>query len=58
MAELMAMELVFETHSITVDLDHFLGGVPLEDLIAEDFAWQEGWEYRLPSFPCTQNPPG
>jgi hypothetical protein len=28
-------------------LDHFLGGVPLEDLMAEDFAWQEGWEYRL-----------
>ena len=39
-------------------LDHFLGGVPLEDLIAEDFAWQEGWEYRLTSFPCTQNRPG
>jgi 2,3-bisphosphoglycerate-dependent phosphoglycerate mutase len=39
-------------------LDHFLGGVPLEDLMAEDFAWQEGWEYRLPSFPCAQNPPG
>ena len=39
-------------------LDHFLGGVPLEDLMAEDFAWQEGWEYRLTSFPCTQNPPG
>ena len=35
-----------------------LGGVPLEDLMAEDFAWQEGWEYRLTSFPCTQNPPG
>ncbi len=31
-------------------LDHFIGGVPLEDLMAEDFAWQEGWEYRLPSF--------
>ncbi|HLK73067.1 MAG TPA: histidine phosphatase family protein [Streptosporangiaceae bacterium] len=30
-------------------LDHLLGGVPLEDLMAEDFAWQEGWEYRLPS---------
>ena len=30
-------------------LDHFLGGVALEDLMAEDFAWQEGWEYRLPS---------
>ena len=28
-------------------LDHFIGGVPLEDLMAEDFAWQEGWEYRL-----------
>src|SRR5262249_36902402 len=28
-------------------LDHFLGGLPLEDLIEEDFAWQEGWEYQL-----------
>jgi 2,3-bisphosphoglycerate-dependent phosphoglycerate mutase len=24
-------------------LDHFLNGVPLEDLIEHDFAWQEGW---------------
>lgn len=79
----MAIELVFETHSMTVDneqgratgwlpgqlsdqgrvqarrlgdrrhvatrwgLDHFVGGVPVEDLIQQDFAWQEGWEYRL-----------
>ena len=28
-------------------LDHFIGGMPLEDLVGEDFAWQEGWEYRL-----------
>ena len=28
-------------------LDHFIGGVPLEDLIEQDFAWQEGWEYRV-----------
>jgi len=28
-------------------LDHFLNGVPLEDLIEADFAWREGWEYRL-----------
>lgn len=28
-------------------LDHFLGGVPLKDLIEQDFAWQEGWEYRV-----------
>jgi len=28
-------------------LDHFLGGAPLEDLIEQDFAWQEGWEYRV-----------
>jgi hypothetical protein len=39
-------------------LDHFLGGVPLEYVMAEDFAWQEGWEYRLTSLPCIQNPPG
>jgi broad specificity phosphatase PhoE len=28
-------------------LDHYLGGVRLEDLIEQDFAWQEGWEYQL-----------
>lgn len=27
-------------------LDHHLRGVALETLVAEDFAWQEGWEYR------------
>ena len=27
--------------------DHFLDGVPLEDLIDADFGWREGWEYRL-----------
>jgi 2,3-bisphosphoglycerate-dependent phosphoglycerate mutase len=28
--------------------DHLLAGVPLEELIAIDFVWREGWEYRLP----------
>jgi 2,3-bisphosphoglycerate-dependent phosphoglycerate mutase len=28
-------------------LDHFIGGVPLEDLVEQDFGWQEGWEYRV-----------
>jgi 2,3-bisphosphoglycerate-dependent phosphoglycerate mutase len=28
-------------------LDHFIDGIPLEQLAVEDFAWQEGWEYRL-----------
>jgi 2,3-bisphosphoglycerate-dependent phosphoglycerate mutase len=28
-------------------LDHVLGGTRIEDLIGADFAWQEGWEYRL-----------
>ena len=28
-------------------LDHLLNGVALTDLCAADFAWQEGWEYRL-----------
>ena len=27
-------------------LDHYLGGVPLEELIEQDFSWQEGWEYQ------------
>jgi alpha-ribazole phosphatase/probable phosphoglycerate mutase len=28
-------------------LEHLIGGVPLETLLEESFAWQEGWEYRL-----------
>jgi 2,3-bisphosphoglycerate-dependent phosphoglycerate mutase len=28
-------------------LDHFIDGVRLEDLVDEDFAWQEGWEYQI-----------
>jgi 2,3-bisphosphoglycerate-dependent phosphoglycerate mutase len=28
-------------------LDHFAKGIPLEKLVQEDFAWQEGWEYRI-----------
>lgn len=30
-------------------LDHLLKGEPLEALIEADFAWREGWEYRLPT---------
>ncbi len=28
-------------------LEHLLHGVPLEDLVAAPFEWQEGWSYRL-----------
>jgi broad specificity phosphatase PhoE len=28
-------------------LDHVISGTPIETLMAEDFAWQEGWHYRL-----------
>ncbi len=28
-------------------LDHHVHGVALEQLAAEEFVWQEGWEYRL-----------
>jgi broad specificity phosphatase PhoE len=28
-------------------LDHLLDGVPLEELVAAPYEWQEGWEYRL-----------
>lgn len=28
-------------------LDHHARGVPLEELVEQPFAWQEGWEYRL-----------
>lgn len=30
-------------------LDHHLDDVALETLMEEDFAWQEGWEYRIPT---------
>jgi hypothetical protein len=29
-------------------LDRALKGRALEDLIDEDFAWKDGWEYELP----------
>ncbi|MBB4914209.1 histidine phosphatase family protein [Streptosporangium saharense] len=28
--------------------DHLVEGRPLEELAVADFAWREGWEYRLP----------
>jgi 2,3-bisphosphoglycerate-dependent phosphoglycerate mutase len=28
-------------------LEHWLRGVPLEELAAEHFQWQEGWEYQV-----------
>ena len=28
-------------------LEHFIDGVPLENLVREEFAWQAGWEYRF-----------
>jgi broad specificity phosphatase PhoE len=28
-------------------LDHFINGLQLEVLAEQDFAWHEGWEYRL-----------
>jgi broad specificity phosphatase PhoE len=30
-------------------LDHLLKGEPIETLVDAPFAWQEGWEYVLPS---------
>ncbi len=30
-------------------LRHLLEGVPLEELVDAPFAWQEGWEYIVPS---------
>ena len=27
--------------------DHFIAGVELELLVQQEFAWQEGWEYRV-----------
>jgi 2,3-bisphosphoglycerate-dependent phosphoglycerate mutase len=28
-------------------LDHYLGKIPLEELVHRESAWQEGWEYRI-----------
>jgi 2,3-bisphosphoglycerate-dependent phosphoglycerate mutase len=28
-------------------LDHFLNGIAIEKLVHEEFAWREGWEYRV-----------
>lgn len=28
-------------------LDHRLGGIPLDNLLAADFGWRAGWEHRL-----------
>lgn len=28
-------------------LDHFVGGKPLQECIAQHFEWQPGWEYEL-----------
>jgi broad specificity phosphatase PhoE len=32
-------------------LDHLLLGIPLADLVAAPFEWQEGWEYVVSSAP-------
>jgi 2,3-bisphosphoglycerate-dependent phosphoglycerate mutase len=37
-------------------LDQRLDGVALETLLADDFAWQEGWEYRAWCRPCNSRP--
>jgi broad specificity phosphatase PhoE len=29
-------------------LEHFLNGVPLEDLVEAHFTWQPGWDYLVP----------
>jgi 2,3-bisphosphoglycerate-dependent phosphoglycerate mutase len=28
-------------------LDHLIAGISLEELIEQDFGWQEGWEYQF-----------
>jgi 2,3-bisphosphoglycerate-dependent phosphoglycerate mutase len=28
-------------------LDHFINGRQLEELVVEEFSWQEGWEYSI-----------
>jgi broad specificity phosphatase PhoE len=41
--------IVVVGHSATRwSLQHLLQGVPLEDLVAAPFDWQEGWEYVVP----------
>ncbi len=33
-------------------LEHILGGVPLEDVLAQSWAWQPGWTYLCPEDPA------
>jgi broad specificity phosphatase PhoE len=39
-------------------LDHLLLGRDLTDLVAADFAWQEGWEYLVRADPDAHEPTG
>jgi 2,3-bisphosphoglycerate-dependent phosphoglycerate mutase len=39
-------------------LDSAVNGVPLETLADEEFAWQEGWEYRLADSGVAEPPEG
>ena len=34
-------------HISRLAFDHLIDGVPLEELLAADFDWREGWEYTL-----------
>jgi broad specificity phosphatase PhoE len=36
-------------------LQHLFEGTPLEELVDAPFAWQEGWEYVLPSTPAPES---
>ncbi|WP_227013419.1 histidine phosphatase family protein [Pseudonocardia sp. EC080619-01] len=31
------------------ELDHFVNGISIEELIASDFGWREGWEFTVTS---------
>ena len=45
----MAIQIVFETHSITEDNQRGIatGWLSLEQLATASFTWQAGWEYSL-----------
>jgi broad specificity phosphatase PhoE len=40
--------LVIGHRATRCGLEHYLNGVPLEDLVEAEFAWQPGWEFLVP----------
>ncbi len=47
--EAAAVEIIYETHSISTDNEALLLGERLEDLVDAPFDWRPDWRFRLPA---------